>query len=351
MGGDVSALARLEAGGASHRDGAGHDDAITALRANGSGLFRLRLFVAPDGGDVVVNDLAYTVALARRVRAAGATLLLDLHYSDTWADPAHQRTPSSWASLDLDALEARVESYTAAVLDTLRAADVLPRLVQVGNEIDAGFLWPLGRVGGPGFDGNDARQRFGRLLRAGVRGVRRATTPADSVRIVLHHSQGADAGRVRWFFDLVTDEGVDFDVIGLSYYPWWHGPIAALRTTLQATAARYGRPVMVVETAYPWRDWHPLAGASAEHMAWPLTADGQRRFLRDVLAAVAAVPERRGIGAIWWYPESVRVPGLDVWGDGALALFDGTGLLLPAAIEFHRATMPVAALSAPAAVR
>ena len=334
LGGDISALTRIEQGGGRFLDGDRASNAIAALRAHGSNTFRLRLFVAPNGSEVQVNDLAYTIALARRVKASGATLMLDIHYSDTWADPGQQVTPAAWQALDIAALEARVESYTTDVVSQLKTSGVLPAIVQVGNEIDGGLLWPLGRMGWTGYEAPENYERFGRLLKAGVRGVRAATVPADSVRVMIHYSQGASTGRTQWFFDIVAAQGVPYDLIGLSYYPWWHGGIDSLRANLSATALRYGKDIVVVETAYPWRSGWTAPGPSPDAMTWPLTAAGQAVFLRDVVTAVIATPNGHGAGVIWWYPEAVRVPGLASWGDGALALFDDTGRILPAAKVF-----------------
>ena len=332
-GADVSALERIEQAGGVFRDGGQPGDAIAILRAHGSNVFRLRLFVSPNGDEVQVNDIEYTVRLAQRVTAAGAGLLLDVHYSDTWADPGHQVTPAAWASLPLDSLEQQVETYTAGVVTRLRQAGALPDIVQVGNEIDGGLLWPLGQLS---YGGDSLVQwdRFTRLLKAGIRGVRGVLGPSDTVRIMLHYSQGGSTGGTQWFFDHVDAYGVPYDLIGLSYYPWWHGALGELRTNLQATAMRYGRDVMVVETSYPWRagGWEGMATNRAA-MTWAVSPQGQAQFLRDVLGAVAAVPEGRGAGVIWWYPEAIQVPGLFAWGGGSLALFDASGSVLPAASE------------------
>lgn len=335
LGGDISALTRIEQGGATFRDGATVTSAIAAMRAHGTNLFRLRIFLAPNGSEVQVNDLAYTIALAKRVKASGAQLLLDFHYSDTWADPGNQVTPAAWAALGIDSLEGRVEAYTKSVLDTLRAEGALPRIVQVGNEIDAGLLWPVGRIGGAGDSDSSSYANFGRLLRAGVRGVRTATTAADSVRVMIHYSGGANRSGTQWFFDLVQAQGVPYELIGFSYYPWWHGNTQQLRDNLNATAQRYAKDIVIVETSYPWRDdWTP-SGAVPDPWAWPRTADGQRSFVRDVIAAIDGIPDARGKGVVWWYPEAILVPGLFVWGGGSLALFDASGAILPAADLFR----------------
>ncbi|HUF13983.1 MAG TPA: glycosyl hydrolase 53 family protein [Longimicrobiales bacterium] len=334
LGGDVSALARIEAGGSVFRDDGQPTDALAALVAHGSNAFRLRLFVDPSGAEVQVNDLPYTIALAERVKAAGATLMLDFHYSDTWADPSKQFIPAAWDSVNFDVLEQQVEAYSADVIAQLKDAGVLPDIVQIGNEIDGGLLWPLGKIGWEGYDEPVNYERFGRLLKAGIRGVRSALGPDDDVRIMLHYSQGASLGGTQWFFDHVEAQDVPYDMIGLSWYPYWHGTLAQLEANLEATALRYGKDIVVVETSYHWRSgWTPPA-ARAGWQAWPLTRDGQARFLRDLLDVVAATPNDLGAGVVWWYPEAIRTTGLFVWGDGALALFDDEGEILPAASVF-----------------
>jgi len=334
LGADVSALERIEQAGGVFRDGGVAGDAIAVLRAKGVNGFRLRLFVDPDHSEVQVNDLDYTVRMATRIKAAGARFLLAIHYSDTWADPSHQTTPAAWAALGIDSLEARVEAYTAAVMARLSQAGALPDIVQVGNEVDAGFLWPLGQLE---YDADSLAswERFTRLLKAGIRGVRGAVGAGDSVRVLVHYSRGADFGGTRWFFDHIASAGVQYDLIGLSYYPWWHGTLFGLETNVAATAERYGLGVMVVETTYPWRagGWESWV-TNAAWMAWPVSPAGQARFLRDVLDGVAKVPGGRGAGVVWWYPEAVAVTGLFVWGGGSLSLFDASGNVLPAAGEF-----------------
>ena len=329
LGADVSSLARIEQAGGVFKDNGQSGSAIAILHARGSNGFRLRLFVNPPDTDVIVNDLPYTVSLAQRVKAAGAKLLLDLHYSDTWADPGHQATPAAWASLGIDSLAARVQAYTDSVITTLKAAGALPDVVQVGNEIDSGMLWPLGQLYVSGADTTVEWNQFTRLLKAGIAGVRAALGPGDSVRIMLHYGQGGDAGGTQWFFDHMNAYGVPYDLIGLSYYPWWHGPLSQLEANLLATESRYGKDIMVVETEYPWR-----AGSGVAATGWVVSPAGQAQYLADLLGAVSNVPAGHGAGAVWWYPEAIQVTGLYIWGGGSLALFDTTGNVLPAAAAF-----------------
>jgi arabinogalactan endo-1,4-beta-galactosidase len=334
VGGDVSALERIEQGGAVFRDSGRAGDAVVILRDHGANAFRLRLFVNPNDSEVQVNDLAYTLRMASRVKATGAKLLLDFHYSDTWADPGHQVTPAAWAALGIDSLEQQVERYSTDVVAALKQQGTLPDIIQVGNEIDGGMLWPLGRVGGV-YDTPAQWDQLTRLLKAGIQGIRSALGPGDSVRIMLHFAAGADSAGTAWFFDHVSGLGVPYDLIGLSYYPWWHGSLANLHANLRATAARYGKDIMVVETGYPWRagGWENLV-TNAAAMTWPASPGGQAQFLQDLLRTVAATPNGHGAGVLWWYPEAVPVQGLFVWTGGSLALFDPAGNLLPAASAF-----------------
>ena len=343
-GADISSLKRIEQAGGVFRANGQSQDAIAIMRGAGASVFRLRLFVNPNDSDVVVNDLAYTTALAVRVKASGAKLLLDIHYSDTWADPGHQATPAAWAALPIDSLLARVRSYTANVIATLKAAGARPDIVQVGNEIDAGMLWPLGQLTGTG-DTTAEWNRFTSLLNAAIQGVRDSLGPSDTVRIMLHYSQGGNAGATQWFFDHVVSHGVGFDLIGLSYYPWWHGTLGALTANIEAMGPRYGKDIWVVETAYPWRagGWEGMA-PSVQAMTWAISPDGQRQFLDDVARTVP-----HGSGVLWWYPESIQVPGLFAWGGGSLALFDAGGNALPAMTIFGGADGPPPIGVAPAA--
>jgi arabinogalactan endo-1,4-beta-galactosidase len=334
LGADISSLARIEQAGGVFRDSGRVKDAVLILRSHGANIFRLRLFVNPPDTDVVVNDLPYTIALAKRIKAAGARLLLDIHYSDTWADPGHQTTPAAWAGLGFAALEQEVESYTDSVVTQLKAAGALPDIVQVGNEIDSGMLWPLGQLYVAGGDTLTEWTQFTGLLKAGIKGVHDALASGDTVRIMLQFGQGGETAGTQWFFDHMAAYGVPYDLVGLSWYPLYHGPLAALQGNLQTTATRYGKDIVVVETSYPWRagGWESSVTAQSD-MAWPITTAGQAQFARDLVDAVAATAGGHGLGVLWWYPEAIPVTGLFIYAGGSLALFDSTGNALPAATQ------------------
>jgi arabinogalactan endo-1,4-beta-galactosidase len=277
----------------------------------------------------VLQDLDYTLALARRIEEAGAQLLLDFHYSDTWADPGHQHKPAAWADLPFDELVAAVEAYTRDTLRAMGEAGVMPEYVQVGNEITPGMLWPDGKlhnVGDPAVQWRNVAE----LLRAGVRGVREAQDPDSPIGVVLHIDKGGRPRAARWFFEQIEAHGVPYDIIGLSFYPFWHGRLEDLQRTVHSAAEIFRKPVWVVETAYPWREFR-TRNMRPENVEFPMTPEGQRDFLTAVVEIVRTAPHGLGLGVQWWYPESIRVPGLHIWNGGSTALFDADGNILPAA--------------------
>jgi len=273
----------------------------------------------------VVQDLGCVVKLASRIKRSGGLVLLDLHYSDTWADPGHQNKPEAWKDLLFEELEAEVESYTAHVIGTMKRSGCLPDIVQVGNEIDPGFLWPEGKLKGE----SGSCERFTTLLRAGVRGARRPLGAHERVRIMLHCAAGGKAKKIQWFFERMREHGVEYDMIGLSYYSWWQGGIANLQQSLKSAAETFGKDIVVVETAYPWRKTK-----ETRSMDWPQTPGGQRQFLQDVIETVRSTPRGLGKGVIWWYPESIPTEGVNIWKGGANALFDAEGNALEALDAF-----------------
>jgi arabinogalactan endo-1,4-beta-galactosidase len=338
-GADVSMLTEIEkAGGVFRRDGKS-GDALEIMRAGGCNLFRVRLFVDPEKdfnkNHGATQDLPYVVALTKRIKASGATLLLDLHYSDTWADPAKQFKPKAWESLDFDALEKQVHDYTASVLKALADAGATPDMVQIGNEIAGGMLWPDGKVlNAPKEQEAQQWKRFARLLNAGARAVREAAKASQQpIRVVIHIHGGGKPGLPKWFFEKLAQHGpVDFDIVALSFYPAWDDSLDALRKNLDDNANAIGKDILIAETSYPWR---PMEGhADKRTMTWPQTREGQQKFVTDLSDAIRATPNNRGLGFVWWYPEAIPLEGRRIWRGGAEALFDEKGAALPALDTF-----------------
>jgi len=348
LGADISTLTQAEQRGDIFQDKGKPGDSLAIFTRHGWNCFRLRIFVNPDGRGGVINSLEYTRALAKRIKASGAVLILDFHYSDTWADPQHQEKPAAWSNLDFDALTGQVEKYTSNVMADLKRNGALPDIVQVGNEITGGTLWPIAQVEVPHstvkvydstvriieppqpYDETLQWDRLTRILKAGARGVREATEASDDVRIMIHIDCGGDWPVTQWFFDHLQQHSVNYDLIGQSYYPYWHGTMENVLENLAHTAARFGKPIMIVETSYPWTD--SANWSRRRNMAWPISPDGQRQFLTELVQTVRETPNQLGVGVIYWFPESValRGNGQRIWNGGDMALFDHDGNALPA---------------------
>lgn len=337
FGADVSYEPQVTAGGGVYYNAGEATDLFVILQAHGLNIIRLRLWHSPFDGN---NSLAETLSLAERAKAAGCGVLLDFHFSDTWADPGHQDKPAAWTGLTTSILADSIRIYTHEVLEAFAARNVSPAMVQLGNEITSGLLWENGRVGGT-YDTPDQWRNLAVLLKAAIEGIETASAGKQRPAIMIHLDRGGDNTGARWFFDKLIDHGVDFDLIGLSYYPWWHGTLADLEANLNDLARRYGKDLVVVETAYPWTlQWfdntHNLVGEAEQLLnGIPATPAGQQKFLNSVTAIVRATPNGRGRGVVWWAPESIAAPG---FGSGweNVTLFDERGQVLPALRGFAR---------------
>lgn len=317
-GGDISLLTKMEELGQVYKANGRPQDLLAIFASHGANCMRLRLWVDPLGTDIFVNDLAYTIALGRRIKEAGFQLLLDFHYSDIWADPGVQSKPAAWDGLSFDGLVQQIETYSREVIAAMCAGGAMPDIVQIGNEIPDGMLWPDGKVAGnpQGF------ANLAALLRAGTDGVMTAAS-AQKPQIMIHIDRGGDWNGTQGFFDEIEAHGIFYDMIGLSFYPFFHGPLSQLKETLDQTARRYRKPIIVVETGYPYAgEWNQL------DTMYPVTPEGQQHFLADLVALVRAVPDGLGRGVIYWAPEWVAIARLLSSWDGR-TLFDADGHALP----------------------
>ena len=331
LGADLSHMPQLVSLGAEYRVDGTPGEPLGLFADHGYGLIRLRLWHTPAES---WHGLDATIAHAARVKAAGLELMLDLHYSDTWADPGHQTKPAAWDGLAFSALVDSMYDYTNAVIRRFRDEGVLPEYVQIGNEISGGLLWNDGRVGGA-WENPQQWSQLGELLNAGVTAVRDSLPEEQWPVIVIHVAEGGNNGLCRWFLDNLAREKVEFDAIGVSYYPWWHGTFEDLRGNLHDLATRYGRELMVVETAYPWtlegNDGVGNFVDSSDDLlpGYEATPEGQESFLTDLMAIVEDVPAGLGAGVIYWEPGFLTVPR----GPGNpyenLTLFDFYGDALP----------------------
>jgi len=324
FGADLSFLKQSEDRGTTFHDGTNTSPGLRMFREHGYNWIRLRIFVEPVSNNLP-NGLAYTLAMAKEAKQLGYKFLLDFHYANSWADPGQQPTPGTWMNLShADRVQA-VFAYTRDTIVAFRAAGVLPDMVQVGNEISHGMLWPDGMI-------PEHWENFTDYLRAGIQGVDagRGTNPRP--KIMIHTDQGGNLAKTKWFFDSLNHYQISYDVIGLSYYPWWQGTLMDLRENLAFAAKTYGKDVIVVETAYHWRPAHETADRPEP---FPETPGGQREFLDELTRIVLAVPDNRGQGIFWWEPAVSDRGNL-----GSRSFFDEANNALPALSAFDQYTRP-----------
>jgi arabinogalactan endo-1,4-beta-galactosidase len=292
IGADVSFLAKCERDGMVFKENGQPKDVLAILREHQYNWVRLRIFHDPAASaDKLPNDLDYTLALAKRAKAMGFHLLLDFHYSDSWADPGKQPTPEAWKKLKHKQLADQVFAYTRDTISAFAREGVMPEMVQVGNEITYGMLWPDGKL-------PDHWDNFAGLLKAGIRGIDAGRGAQPMPRIMIQIERSGDYDAAVRFFDHLIAHHVPFDIMGLSYYPRWHGGIDTLRGNLHDLALRYQHPIIIVETAYNWTPGD-FIGKKAD---FPESPEGQENFLRAVNAAVQAIPRGLGQGVFWWEP-------------------------------------------------
>lgn len=341
--GDLSYLDDLEAVGARFYDNGVQKNAMAVLKDHGMNMVRLRIWHTPDNGR---DGLEATLLMAQRIRAAQLDFLLDFHYSDYWADPGKQYKPAAWEGLHFSGLRDSVRTYTANVIQALVDQGTPPDIVQIGNETTTGMLWDEGRVGGS-FDNTNQWGRYATLTKTGIEGVRQAG--GENIRIMIHIDRGGDAAGVRWFFDNLNVFNVDFDLIGLSYYPFWHGDLTKLEAALQTATSRYNKPVMLAEIAYPWTlQWYDsqnnfVGSANQLTAGYPASPEGQKAMIEAIVQRVQALPDGLGVGVCYWAPELWAISEYpSAWEN--LALFDNNGEVLPAADalnpNFHVASEP-----------
>jgi len=336
-GADFSHLAFFEDRGIVYKDGGQPQDALGILKQNGLNCVRLRLFTSSAAQAQAnpynyTNNLDYTLPLALRVKNAGLQLLLNFHYSDTWADPGKQAKPAAWTNLNFAALEQQMYLYNSNTIAAFKAAGAMPEYVQVGNEIIGGMLWPDGRVGGA-YDNATQWSQLGRLIKAAIRGIKDAAG-ATPPKIMIHIDRGGDWPGTRWFFDNLRQQQVEFDIIGESYYAWWHGSLEALRACLSNAVQRYSKPIILVETAFPWTNSAAIYGI-------PATTNGQIQYVIELAKIVKGLQGSNGIGIFWWGTEYVRLPSTPLAGFDSRSFFDYAGNTLPVAAAFGQLSAPV----------
>jgi arabinogalactan endo-1,4-beta-galactosidase len=322
FGADLSFLKQAEDNGKVFKDGTNALPGLQIFRNHGYNWIRLRVFVEPVSNNLP-NNLSYTLAEAKDAKRLGYKFLLDFHYANSWADPGKQPTPGTWVSLSHKQRVKEVFAYSRDTITTFRDAGVMPDMVQVGNEVTHGILWPDGKL-------PDHWKNFADYIRAGIAGVDAGCGTSAPPKIMIHIDQGGNIDKTKYFFDNLNRYHVHYDVIGFSYYPWWHGSLMDLRENLVFTANRYHKDIIVVETAYNWRPSRQTAGRPGP---FPETPEGQRDFLDAVANVVMDTPDGRGKGVFWWEPAVGR-------GLVTRSFFDDDGNSLPVLGTFDKYTRP-----------
>lgn len=350
VGADLSHVGFFEARGKEYREGGVPADPFAILARHGLGYARLRLFTGTAKPGTYspynsINDLTYALPLAVRAQRAGLKVWLDLHYSDTWADPGRQTKPEAWRGLSFEDLVQQVETYSRDTLRAFAEAGAPPDIVQVGNEIVSGMLWPDGKVGGS-YDNPAQWTKLGRLLRAAIRGVEQGAGAARP-RVTIHIDRGGSWGGTQWFFDNLAAQQVPFDLISQSYYPWWHGTLDDLRRCLTNTANRYRKPIVIAETAFPWVTTNWNGTAVGPQAGIPPGPGGQVRFAETLADILKALPNGLGLGLVWWGAEYQALTGENLAGFEGRSFFDRDGNALPIVAAVGRLGRPVFARPEP----
>ena len=284
----------MEAAGRKFYNTAGTEkECMQILKDLGVNSIRLRVWVNPANG---WNNSADVLAKAIRAKNLGLKLMINFHYSDTWADPGHQAKPAAWTTQNFSELKQSLVNHTTSVLNSLKSNGITPEWVQIGNETNDGMLWPEGKA-------STNMASFAQLIKAGYDAVKGVDA---SIKVIVHISNGYDNSLFRWIFDGLKNNGAEWDVIGLSLYPAptnWSAMNSQCLSNMQDLIVRYGKPVMVVEVGMSWDQ-----------------ADACRSFLSDLISKVKSISNEKGLGVFYWEPQCYNN-----WQGYTLGAFDNVG--------------------------
>jgi arabinogalactan endo-1,4-beta-galactosidase len=339
MGSDLSFVNQIEDYGGVFKVNNRPKEVYRIFKSNGCNNVRVRLWHNPQWVKDIANgklysNLADAEKTIRRAKRAGMSVNLDLHYSDDWADPNKQLTPDAWKNLPLNILKDSVYNYTMAVLNYFKARNLIPEMIQIGNETNFGMLWPVGKIVN---DSDSSWKNFGVLLNSGIKAVRDfSKTAAIKPQIILHEAQLQTAPY--WTEKITTvAEVTDFDILGLSHYYKWSTvhPLKEVADTIRLLKNKYHKKVMIVETAFPWTfdnadNYNNLFGDPKELIGFTATKENQLKYMIELTQQIIAAG---GSGIMYWEPAWITSPMKDRWGSGSswenAALFDFKGNMLP----------------------
>jgi arabinogalactan endo-1,4-beta-galactosidase len=305
---DWSSLLIEEKAGKAYKNSAGTVQSLeTILKSSGVNTVRQRIWVNPPDGNY---NLDYNIKLAKRAKAAGLKVYLDIHYSDNWADPGKQVVPVAWKSLAKDALVKQVYDYTKNVMSTFQSNGIPLDIVSIGNEITAGLLFPVGKLGS-----GEGAANVAALLKSASRAIKESSlTPKP--KIMIHLDNGWKWDTQMWWYDSVLATGLlslsDFDIQGVSYYPFYNAAatLAAFSSSMANMAKKYGKEVVVAETNWPSYCPNPSSQFPADTKGIPVSVDGQVQWMKEVAKRVVAVGGGKGMGVFYWEPAWIDNAGL-----------------------------------------
>ncbi|MBQ6230686.1 MAG: glycosyl hydrolase 53 family protein [Eubacterium sp.] len=316
---DLSTMEELEKLGAKYYDHGEEKDLLEIMKSYDIDMIRLRIWNDPyslkgEPYGAGTNDLETTLRMGKKITEAGMGILLNFHYSDFWVDPGKQYKPKAWENYTVQELEEAVYDYTFTTIKYLQDNGVKISMVQIGNEITNGLLWPEGQL--PNYE------NVARFVSSGLRAAKAAD---KSIPLMIHLDNGGNNELYRrWFDNYIEQGGEDFDIIGMSYYPFWHGTLEQLSYNMKDVAERYGKEIIIAEvsmgyTMEDYKEYEKLSDKErkgyatkpelVEKIDYPMTVEGQKDFMADLLRRIEAIPNGLGKGFFWWEPAWIPVPG------------------------------------------
>lgn len=293
-GADVSWITQMEASGKKFYNAAGAEmEGIRLLRSLGMNSVRLRVWVNPVDGWCNTEDL---LVKAYRAKNLGMRIMVDFHYSDSWADPSKQAKPAAWTDLSFTELKSAVANHTTEVLNVLKTNGITPEWVQVGNETGNGMLWDDGKA-------EDYMKNYAGLNNAGYDAVKAVFPDA---KVIVHLQNGQDNELFRWLFDGLKSNNGKWDVIGMSLYPSaddWKAMNNDCLSNMKDMIERYGSDIMICEVGMSWDE-----------------AETSKAFLTDLIEKTKSLPNGRGLGVFYWEPQAYGS-----WNAYTLGAFDDSG--------------------------
>ena len=337
---DVSHLPQIEDFGGKYFNRRGEQqDCLTIMKEHGVNYIRLKVWNKPglpNSDPAGYNDKKHVLEMSKRVSDMGFKLLIDFHYSDWWADPGKQFMPEDWKGLSFKELNSELYAFTYDVLSSLKAQGTIPELVQIGNEITNGMMWDVAKTSEE-FDTPEQWDKLCTLLKTGICA---AKDTCESVKTIIHIERGGDNERSRYFYDRLQERNVEFDMIGLSFYPVWHGTVSDFSNNIRDLYDRYKKEIVVAETAYPFttEDGDDQPNATTFPFTkipeeYPPSIQSQANMLQAIIYELKNLPDNKGTGFFYWQPDFIPVRGAGwkygegcEWDDQAMFDFKGNAL-------------------------